>query len=93
MTSTKRNPGPSDEPTEPQKTSQKKPYRPPQFDVLTPDQAKSRLIEKGLAGEAETEQLLKAASEPRPSGTKGQRSIAGETNLREINSAKRYTQN
>ena len=92
MTSTKRNLGPSDEAPEPQKKSQKKPYRPPQFEVLTPDQAKSRLIEKGLAGEAETAQLLKAASEPRPSGTKGQRSTADETNLGEINTEKRDTE-
>ena len=85
--------GPSDKPTEPQATNQKKPYHPPQFEVLTPDQAKSQLTEKGLPGEAETERLLKAASQPRPSKTNEQRSIADETKLREINSKKRDPRN
>ena len=52
------------EPIVPNQTGKKKQYVPPQFEVLTRAQAKAQLIERGLPGEAATEQLLKAASKP-----------------------------
>ena len=52
------------EPIVPNQTAKKKQYVPPQFEVLTRAQAKAQLIERGLPGEAATEQLLKAASKP-----------------------------
>jgi hypothetical protein len=74
--------GPRNEPIEPNKTDKKKQYRPPRFEVLTPDQAKLRLTERALPGEAATEQLLKAASQRGSAGTGEQRSIAREAKLR-----------
>jgi hypothetical protein len=64
-------------PAEPNKTNKKKRYSPPRFEVLTPDQAKSWLIEKGLPGETPTGQPLTAASLLEPDGTNEQRSIPG----------------
>jgi hypothetical protein len=53
---------PHNEPIDVNPTQPKKQYSPPQFEVLTPEQAKARLAESGLPGDAATEQLLKAAS-------------------------------
>jgi hypothetical protein len=64
-------------PAEPNKTNKKKRYSPPRFEVLTPDQAKSWLIEKGLPGETPTGQPLTAASLLEQHGTNEQRSIPG----------------
>jgi hypothetical protein len=46
---------------EPKEAKQKKPYNPPRFAVLTPDQAKLQLTERALPGEPATAQLLAAA--------------------------------
>jgi hypothetical protein len=66
----------------PKKTDQKKQYRPPRFEVLTPDQAKAQLTERALPGEAATERLLAAASKPGPNEIGQQRSIAREAKVR-----------
>ena len=67
MTSSKKKkPVPENEPIEINKTQPKKQYRPPHFEVLTPEQAKARLTERGLPGDAATEKLLKAASKSGP---------------------------
>jgi hypothetical protein len=58
---------------------------PPHFEVLTPEQAKDRLMEKGVPGEAATERLLKAASKI---ATDLQRSNAADAKVRQINSKK-----
>jgi hypothetical protein len=62
--SAKKNHETDSEPIPPNKSHPKKKYSPPQFEVLTRDQAKVRLTERALPGEAATEQLLKAASKP-----------------------------
>lgn len=64
--SAKKKPVPHNEPIDANQTQPKKQYTPPQFEVLTAEQAKARLAEKGLSGEAATEQLLKAASKSGP---------------------------
>jgi hypothetical protein len=71
--STKKKLDPHNEPIAPNKANQKKPYAPPRFEVLTADQAKVRLTERALPGEAAVERLLKAASKPGPAGTGKQR--------------------
>jgi hypothetical protein len=63
------------EPVAPNKAGQKKRYVPPRFELLTPDQAKARLTERALPGEAATEHLLKAAAKAGPTGTDKARSI------------------
>jgi hypothetical protein len=69
--------------TEPDKPKQKKPYRPPGFKILTPDQAKLHLTEKALPGEVAAGQLLREASGERPDGTKEQqRSMRGKAKSR-----------
>jgi hypothetical protein len=69
--------------TEPDKPKQKKPYRPPGFKILTPDQAKLHLAEKALPDEVVTGQLLREASGERPDGTKEQqRSMRGKAKSR-----------
>lgn len=69
--------------TEPDKPKQKKPYRPPGFKILTPDQAKLHLKEKALPGEVAARQLLREASGERPDGTKEQqRSMRGKAKSR-----------
>ena len=75
--SMKREPIDSNKPAEPDKTNKKKRYTPPRFEVLTPDQAKSWLSEKGLPGETTTGQPLKAASQLERHGTDEQRSNPG----------------
>ena len=63
------------EPIAPNKATQKKRYTPPRFELLTPDQAKARLTERPLPGEAATEDLLKAASKPGSASTNKPRTI------------------
>jgi hypothetical protein len=75
--SMKTEPVDGNKPAEPNKTNKKKQYRPPRFEVLTPDQAKSWLIEKGLLGETPTGQPLTAASLLERPGTNEQSSIPG----------------
>ena len=70
------------EPVAPNKANQKKRYTPPRFELLTPDQAKARLTERALPGEAAIEHLLKAAAKPGPAGTGKQRSSADGAKLR-----------
>jgi hypothetical protein len=91
--STKKKLGPRNDMSEPNKTNPKKQYRSPGFEVLTPDQAKQRLTEGALPGEAATEELLKAASRPVSSATGQQRSIPDGTKLRQIKSRKPDTRN
>jgi hypothetical protein len=92
--STKKKLEPRNESIVPNKTDQKKQYRPPRFEVLTPDQAKVRLTGRALPGEAATEELLTAASsQPGPGGKGQQRSIADEAKLRQIKSKKPGTRN
>ena len=67
--STKKKLESSNEPIAPNKANQKKRYTPPRFELLTPDQAKARLTERALPGEAALEHLLKGASKPGPAGT------------------------
>lgn len=75
--SMKREPIDSNKPAEPNKANKKKRYSPPRFEVLTPDQAKSWLGEKGLSGETTAGQPLTAASLLERHGTDEQRSIPG----------------
>jgi hypothetical protein len=75
--SMKREPVDSNKPAEPNKTNKKKQYTPPRYEVLTEDQAKVWLSEKGLPGETSTGQPLTAASLLEPHGTDEQRSIPG----------------
>ena len=68
--------------TVPNKPKQKKPYSPPGFKILTPDQAKLKLTERALPGEGAASQLLTASGE-RPDGTKEQRrSLRGKAKSR-----------
>jgi hypothetical protein len=62
--STKKKLETDNEPIAPNKTGQKKKYVAPRFEVLTPAQAKARLTEKALPGEANTKEILKAAAKP-----------------------------
>ena len=66
------------EPTE----RQKRPYSPPKFVVLTPDEARMQLMEKALPSEAATQQLLAAISGPGSAGTEEQGSIRGKSQRR-----------
>jgi hypothetical protein len=91
--STKKKPVPHNEPIEVNQTQPKKPYSPPRFEVLTPDQAKARLAESGLPGEAATQQLLKAASKSGPSAKDQQRSVSDKAQVRQIKSKKLDTRN
>jgi len=70
------------EPIAPNKATQKKRYTPPRFELVTPDQAKVRLTEGALPGEAATEDLLKAASKPGAAGIRKPRSIPDGAKLR-----------
>jgi hypothetical protein len=70
------------EPIAPHKADQKKRYTPPQFELLTPNQAKVLLTERALPGEPTTEHLLKAASKRGPAGTAKSRSIPDGAKLR-----------
>ncbi len=68
---------------EPNKPKQKKPYSPPGFKILTPDQAKLHLTERALPGEIAAGQLLREVSGERPGGTKEQRrSLRGKAKSR-----------
>lgn len=58
----KRKQGPHNEPIVPNDISQKKQYRPPRFDVLTPDQVMAQLAKRALPGDAAAEQVLTRAS-------------------------------
>jgi hypothetical protein len=78
--SMKREPIDGNKPAEPNKTNKKKRYSPPWFKVLTADQAKVWLGEKGLPGESPTGQPLSAASLLERHGTDEQRSIPGGAN-------------
>ena len=64
--------GRNDESIEP-KLKQKKLYMPPNFTVLTPDQAKLVLTQRALPGEAAAQQLL--ATAPQLQGSNEQGSI------------------
>ena len=64
--SAKKKPVPHNQPIDLTQKQPKKQYSPPHFEVLTAEQAKARLAERGLPGEAATEQLLKAASKSGP---------------------------
>lgn len=75
--SMKREPVDGNKPAESNKTNKKKRYSPPRFDVLTADQAKVWLSEKGLPGETTTGQPLTAASLLERHGTDEERSIRG----------------
>ena len=69
--------------TEPNKAKQKKPYSPPGFKILTPDQAKLHLTEGALPGEVAAAQILGEVSGEIPDGTKEQqRSLRGKAKSR-----------
>jgi hypothetical protein len=57
------------------KLKQKKPYSPPNFTVLTPDQARLELTQRALPGEAAAQQLLARANELQEHGSNKQGSI------------------
>ncbi len=65
-------------------TGQKKKYSPPGFAVLTPDQAKSRLMESALPEQIATQQLLKAASRLGSRSSSEQRRNGDGTQLRKL---------
>jgi hypothetical protein len=67
--------------SEPHK-KQKKRYDPPRFAVLSPDEAKLWLSERGLPSETTTEQPLTAASLLEQDGTGEQSSIPGGAKVR-----------
>jgi hypothetical protein len=62
--------GRNDESIEP-KLKQKKTYSPPNFTVLTPDQARLELTQRALLGEGEAQQLLATASQFQGSNERG----------------------
>jgi hypothetical protein len=57
------------------KLKQKKPYRPPNFTVLTPDQARLELTQRALPDDAAAQQLLARAIQLQEHGSNEQGSI------------------
>jgi hypothetical protein len=84
----KKKPVPHNQPIDVNQTQPKKQYSPPRFEVLAPEQAKARLMERGLPGEAATEQLLKAASKSEPTAKDLQHANAADATARQIKSKK-----
>jgi hypothetical protein len=58
------------------KLKQKKPYRPPNFTVLTPDQARLELTQRALPDDAAAQQLLARAIQLQKHRSNGQGSIS-----------------
>jgi hypothetical protein len=61
------------------KLKQKKTYSPPNFTVLTPDQARLELTQRALPGEAAAQQLLARANHLQEHGSNEQGSIPGKS--------------
>lgn len=73
----KKKTGERKESIEPNKAKPKKPYSPPRFMVLTPDEAKKQMTERALPGDVAAQQLLREAHRLATSGSNGQSPIPG----------------
>lgn len=71
----KKKTGRREESIEPNKAKQKKPYSPPRFMVLTPDEAKKQMTESALPGDVAAQQILREAHRLGTSGRNGQSSL------------------